>query len=70
MRLAINLIILTLGIMLVGCSRGTSVFVLQGDEFIPLRKGETLTAPYDGSFYSQRAESRIMGAKVIATKLK
>lgn len=68
-RPAISLIILMLGIGLSGCGR-TSVYVLSQDEFIPLKKGETFTAPYDGSYYSHRAEDRIMDAKVIATKLK
>ena len=58
-----------LGIGLTGCGR-TSVFVLNQDEIVMLKKGEALTAPYDGTFYSQRAEDRVMNAKIVATKLK
>jgi hypothetical protein len=60
---------LTLGIGLNGCT-STSVYVLNNDEFEPLKKGQVFTVPYDGSYYSQRAETRIMDAKIIATKLK
>lgn len=58
-----------LGIGLSGCV-STSVFVLNQDEIVMLKKGEALIAPYDGTFYSQRAEKRVMDAKIIATKLK
>lgn len=68
-RIAISLICLTLGIGLAGCGR-ISVYVLNQDEIMMLKKGETITAPYDGTFYSQRAEKRVMDAKVITTKLK
>ncbi len=58
-----------LGIGLIGCST-TSVYVLNQDEVILLKKGTTLTAPYDGTFYSQRAEQRVMNAKITVEKLK
>lgn len=68
-RIKTSLLCLTLGIILTGCNT-TSVYVLNQDEIIMLSKGETLVAPYDGTFYSQRAEKRVMNAKVEAVKLK
>ena len=55
---------------LVGCSTTTSIWVLNQDEIVMLKKGETLTAPYDGTFYSERAETRVMNAKKANIKLK
>ena len=57
------------GIVLTGCS-GVSVFVLNQDEIVMLREGETLVAPYDGTFYSERAETRVMKAKKVTADLK
>lgn len=56
-----------LGTSLVGCSTvtGTSVYVLNSDEVVLLNKGETMKAPYNGTFYSERAEKRIMNARKI-----
>ena len=68
-RLAISLICLIVGTGLIGCNT-TSVYVLNQDEILMLKKGDALTAPYDGTFYSQRAENRVMNAKVINEKLK
>jgi hypothetical protein len=58
-----------LGIVLTGCGRN-SVYVLNQDEILLIKKGQTITAPYDGTFYSQRAENRVMNAKVVAANLK
>lgn len=57
------------GISLAGCST-TSVFVLNQDEVIIVKAGELIIAPYDGTFYSERAEKRIMNAKKIQQDLK
>lgn len=71
MRVGISLTFLMLGVMLSGCvSQKMSVWVINQDEIQMLKKGDTLTAPYDGTFYSKRAESRIMDAKIMAIKLK
>lgn len=59
-----------LGISLAGCSAATQVYVLNQDEVILLNQGDALTAPYDGTFYSARAEKRIMNARKITTDLK
>jgi hypothetical protein len=53
----------------IGCGR-TSVYVLNQDEIMLIKKGQVITAPYDGTFYSARAENRVMNAKVVATNLK
>jgi hypothetical protein len=62
-----------LGLMLmvgtVSCSTLT-VYVLNQDEIIMLKKGESFTAPYDGTFYSTRAEMRVMNVKVKNINLK
>ena len=58
-----------LGISLIGC-KTVNVFVLEEKEIVVLEKGETFTVPYDGTFYSQRAEQRVMKAKQIRENLK
>ncbi len=68
-RIIISLTFWMLGCVSVGCSR-TSVYVLNQDEIVILKKGETLTVPYDGTFYSQRAETRVMDATIIREKLR
>ena len=68
-RLVVSLVALTLGFALSGCV-STEVWVLKGDEMVPLRKGEAFTAPYDGCYYSLDAEKRVMDAKRIDTNLK
>ena len=72
MRVGISLTFLMLGVMLSGCSSSQkmSVWVINQDEIQMMKKGDTMTAPYDGTFYSKRAESRIMDAKIMAIKLK
>lgn len=69
-KLGISLICLIVGTGLTGCSNLTSVYVLNQDEILMLKKGDTMTVPYDGTFYSQRAESRVMNAKIAKVKLK
>ena len=69
-KIKVSLLVLVLGVVLSGCSRIMPVWVLQSDEMVPLSKGETFTAAYDGCFYSLEAETRIMDAKRINTKLK
>ena len=69
-RIKISLAVWMLGIGLSGCVRLTPVWVLKGDEVIPLSKGENFTAPYDGCFYSLQAEKRVLDAKRIETKLR
>jgi len=70
MKIKTSLLCLMLGINLTGCSPATVVCVLNQDEIIMVEKGDTLTAPYDGTFYSARAEKRIMNARKITTDLK
>ncbi len=65
----ISLVALMLGCVLSGCV-STEVWVLQGDEIIPCRKGQVLTVPYDGCYYSLQAEKRVMDVKRINTKLR
>jgi hypothetical protein len=54
-------------IALGGCST-TPVYVLDQKEIIVLKKGDTLIVPYDGTFYSARAEQRVMEVKKSAIK--
>ena len=67
-KIKISLICLIAGTILTGCS-GTSVFVLNQDEIVMLSEGETLVAPYNGTFYSERAEKRVMNAKKVKADL-
>jgi len=67
--LTLSLSALVLGCALSSCGR-TIVFVLNEDEVVDLKKGQTFTAPYDGVYYSDEAEARVMDAKRIKTKLK
>lgn len=69
MRIKILLLSLMLGISITGCSR-ISVIVLNKDEIVVLKKGDQFTAPYDGTYYSQRAEQRVMNAKKIMENIK
>ena len=71
-KIRTSLLCLTLGTTLIGCaSSGTTpVYVLNGDEIIMVSKGQVITAPYDGTFYSARAEKRVMNAKKVAVDLK
>lgn len=52
-----------------GCAT-TSVYVLDQKELVKIKTGETLTATYDGYFFSNRAIQRIMKAEVEEVKLK
>ena len=46
-----------------GCTNRQTVYVLDGKEVVVLKEGTTFTAAYDGTFYSERAEKRIMQVK-------
>lgn len=69
-KLKISLIFWMLGISLTGCSTATSVWVLDEEEIQPLATGETFTAPCNGTFYSDRAERRVMNARRIKQDLR
>lgn len=69
MRIKILLLCLMLGTSIIGCSR-INVFVLNEKEIVVLKKGDQFTAPYDGTYYSQRAEQRVMNAKRIRENIK
>jgi hypothetical protein len=69
-KIKISLVVLTLGCVLIGCGRATTIWVLKSDEMVPLSKGETFVVPYDGCYYSLQAETRIMDAKRIEANLK
>lgn len=56
-----------LGVILTGCVRD-GVYLLDQDEVVVLDKGQSFLAPYEGVFYSRRAEEAIM--KYNAKKLK
>ena len=64
-RTIVLLIFLTL---LVGCA-STSVYVLNKEELIRVKKGQTVTVEYDGWMLSDRAVDRVMNAKVKAVNL-
>ena len=51
-------------ILLTGCNGLTPVHVLDQKEVVMLSEGDEFTAPYDGTFYSRRAEERIMKVKI------
>lgn len=70
MKIKMNLLFLMLGISLVGCSGATQIFVLEEKEIIVLKEGEMIKVPYDGTFYSTRAEKRVMNARKIKQDLK
>ena len=59
----ILLIFLTLGLVCSGCAT-TSVYVLDQAEVVRVKKGQNITANYDGWFLSDRAVDRIMNAKI------
>ena len=59
-----------LGTTLIGCSSIASTHVIQDDEIVILKKGQAFTAQYNGVFYSDAAQRRLMHAKVIGAQLK
>lgn len=69
--LVASLAVLVLGLSLAGCaSTPTSVYVLAGDEIVPLSKGDTFTVPYDGCYYSLNAEKRVMDVRRMDMEMK
>lgn len=68
-KIKIALVFLIAGANLVGCG-SLQVFVLEEKEIVVLEKGETFIVPYNGTFYSERAEDRVMDARQIRQKLK
>ena len=46
-----------------GCAR-TSVYVLDQQELVKVKSGDTITAKFDGYLMSNRAITRAMGARV------
>jgi hypothetical protein len=60
------LVILTIS----GCATSRSVYVLDREELVKVKIGETITAKFDGYFFSNRAISRVMNTKVEDANLK
>lgn len=63
------LILLTVSTMLTSCGR-TSIYVLQQEELVKVKAGDSVIAKFDGWLLSNRAVSRVMNAKVEDVKLK
>ena len=60
-------------IVLAGCISGcvrTSVYVLDKEELVRVKAGETVTVKFDGWVLSQRAVDRVLDAKIKAVNLK
>ena len=55
-------------ILLTSCNT-TSVYVLDQQELVKVKEGDTVKVKFDGWLLSQRAVTRIMNAKVEAIKL-
>tara|TARA_Y100000310_G_C20159221_1_gene568360 strand:+ start:277 stop:465 length:189 start_codon:yes stop_codon:yes gene_type:complete len=51
-------------ILLAGCSSPTVFYVIEQTDIIPIRKGETMTAPKDGFFLSKMYVKDAMNARV------
>jgi hypothetical protein len=54
--------------LLGGCAR-TSVFVLNKEELVRVKKGQNITVEYDGWVLSDRAVDRVLNAKIKAVNL-
>lgn len=68
---AICLMALMASIGLIGSGCGnTSIYLLDQKEIVKVKSGETISSTYDGYFFSNRAISRVMKAKVEDIKLK
>ena len=66
-------VLLIFWIVLVGCISGctrTSVYVLDKEELIGVKAGETVTVKFDGWVLSQRAVDRVLDAKIKGVNLK
>ena len=68
MRISLMALLLIFSTLLAGCSR-VSVYVLNKEELVKVKSGDTLTAKYDGWLLSQRAVDRVMNAKIKAVNL-
>jgi uncharacterized protein YcfL len=55
---------------LVGCASSTSVYVLDQEELIAVKAGQTVTPKFDGWLLSNRAVNRVMNAKIKDINLK
>jgi hypothetical protein len=68
MRIKIAALLLISLTVLAGCGR-ISVYVLNQEELVKVKTGDTITAKYDGWLLSNRAVDRVMNAKIKATNL-
>lgn len=62
-----KMILLTaiLSTLSIGCSsKQTTVFVLYQEDMVNLNRGDTFTAPADGTFFSDTATINLLKAKV------
>lgn len=57
-------------ILLIGCTSSKSVYVLNKEEVLSVKKGDTVTVQFDGWFFSNRAVSRVIDAKIVDVNLK
>lgn len=69
MRINLMVLLLIFWMPLAGCSR-ISVYVLDKEELVKVKAGDTLTAKYDGWLLSQKAVDRVMDAKIKGVNLK
>ena len=56
-------------LMLLGGCASTSVYVLNKEEVIRVKKEQVITTQYDGWLLSDRAVDRVMNAKIKAVNL-
>lgn len=56
--------------LLTGCASSTSVYVLNKEEVLRVKTGQSLNSAFDGWFFSDRAVDRVMNAKIKGINLK
>lgn len=64
-----RMIVLLIFLMLLGGCARTSVFVLNKEELVRVKKGQNITVEYDGWVLSDRAVDRVLNAKIKAVNL-
>ena len=51
-------------VIVAGCASNTTLYVIEQEDIIPVKEGETLTAPKDGFFLSKFYVQECMDAEV------
>lgn len=65
----VSLLMLSAG-LISGCASTSKAYILDQAELVRVKKGQNITAQYDGWLLSDKAVSRIMDTKIKAVNLR